>query len=79
MQSLSVIKHRDILQNILLRLITGLVVPPLIAFLFKAAKAFRNRSAPTIFQAAHSVNNHFLQKLMKGYRLSETIFSLEPK
>jgi Zn-dependent protease with chaperone function len=40
MRSLSVIKHRDILQNILLRLIAGLVVPPLIAFLFKAAKLF---------------------------------------
>lgn len=80
MQSLSVIKHRDILQNILLRLIAGLVVPPLIAFLFKAAKAFRNRNAPTIPQTAHAVNNPMcFQQLMNGYRLSETIFSLEPK
>jgi hypothetical protein len=44
MQSLVVIKHGDILQNVLLCFIAGLVIPPpLAAFLLEAAKeAFRN-------------------------------------
>jgi hypothetical protein len=45
MQSLVVIKHGDILQNVLLCFIAGLVMPPLAAFLLEAAKeAFRNRN-----------------------------------
>ena len=57
MQSLVVIKHRDILQNVLLCCIAGLVMPPLAAFLLEAAKeAFRNCIIPTIPQATHAAD-----------------------
>ena len=57
MQSLVIIKHGDILQNILLCCMAGLVMPPLAAFLLEAAKeTFRNRIIPTISQTTHTAN-----------------------
>ena len=57
MQSLVVIKHSDILQNVLLCFMAGLVMPPLAAFLLEATKeAFRNRIIPTISQTTHVAN-----------------------
>jgi len=43
MQSVTVIKHRYVIQNILLGFISGLVVPPVHPFLLQAAEeAFHN-------------------------------------
>ncbi len=57
MQSLVVIKHGDILQNVLLCFMAGLVMPPLAAFLLETAKeTFRNCVIPTISQATHAAN-----------------------
>ncbi len=57
MQSLVVIKHGDILQNVLLCFIAGLVMSPLATFLLEAAKeAFRHCIIPTISQATHAAN-----------------------
>lgn len=57
MQPQAVIKHRDILQNILLCSIAGLVVPPLATLPLEAAKkALSNRIIPAISQTAHAAN-----------------------
>ena len=57
MQSLAVIKYSDILQNVLLCFMAGLVMPPLAALLLEAAKeAFRNCIIPTISQTTHAAN-----------------------
>ena len=57
MQSLVVIKYGDILQNVLLCFIAGLVMSPLATFLLEAAKeTFRNCVIPTISQATHATN-----------------------
>ncbi len=58
MQSLVVIKHGDILQNVLLCFIAGLIMPPLAAFLLEAAKeAFRNCIIPTISLTIHAARS----------------------
>ena len=67
MQSLVVIKYGDILQNVLLCFIAGLVMPPLAAFLPEAAKeAFRNCIIPTIAFSAHTTDHPMtFQHLLK--------------
>lgn len=55
MQPVRVIKHRDIIQNILLRFIPGLVIPPLHTLLLQAAKeAFHHGIISTIAFPAHA-------------------------
>ena len=57
MQSLVVIKHGDILQNVLLCFMAGLVMPPLTAFPLETTKeTFRNCIIPTIPQATHAAD-----------------------
>ena len=57
MQSLAVIKYSDILQNILLCFMAGLVVSPLATFPLEATKkALSNRIIPAISQATHAAN-----------------------
>ena len=55
MQSVTVIEHRYVLQNILLGFISSLVVPPVHPFLLQAAEeAFDNGIVPTITFSAHA-------------------------
>jgi len=55
MQPVRGIKHCDIIQDILLRFIPGLVISPLHALLLQAAKeAFHHGVVPTIAFPAHA-------------------------
>ena len=55
MQSVTVIKHRYVIQNILLGFISSLVVPPMHPFLFQAAEeALHNGVVPAITFPAHA-------------------------
>lgn len=68
MQSLVVIKHGDILQNVLLCCMAGLVMPPLAAFLLEAAKeTFSNR-----IDAPMSSNCSRLRQICENKRIQLT-------
>lgn len=55
MQSVAVIKHRYVIQDILLGFISRLVVPPVHPFLLHATKeALHNGVIPTVAFAAHA-------------------------
>lgn len=55
MQSDAVVKYSDVIQHILLRLISGLVMAPLHLFLFQTAKeTFCNCVVPTIPFPSHA-------------------------
>ncbi len=58
MQSVAVIKHRYVIQDILLGFIPALVVPPANTFLLQAAKeALDHRIVPTIALATHTADS----------------------
>jgi hypothetical protein len=55
MQSMTVIKHHNIIQNILPGFFSSLIVSPSCSLFFQAAKeAFRNTIIPTITFAIHA-------------------------
>ena len=55
MQSVTVIKHRYVIQNILLCFISSLVVSPVHPFLFQAAEeAFDNSIVPAVTFSTHA-------------------------
>jgi hypothetical protein len=55
MQSIAVIKHGYVIQHILLRFESSLVIPPMDSFLLQAPEeAFRNRIIPAITLATHA-------------------------
>lgn len=57
MQSPIVIEHHDVIENVLLCLSAGLVVPPLHAFFLQAREeALRDRIVPAVSLAAHAAN-----------------------
>jgi hypothetical protein len=61
MQSLAVIKHRDVIQNILFCLLSGLVIAPMNPFLFQAREeTFSNTVIPTITFSAHAADKMIL-------------------
>ena len=67
MQSVTVIKHRYVIQNILLCFISRLVVPPMHPFLLQAAEEAHDSVIPTIAFSAHAALDNVLSIIVLAY------------
>lgn len=56
MQSIAVVKHQYVIQDVLLRLVSGLVISPIYPLILQAAEdTFCNGVVPAITFSAHAV------------------------